>query len=95
MPYFWSDWYNVRIQFVGDPGADEVRLVEGDVTRGGRWVALYREGNRLIGALTVNGQTEIMKYRMMIAKSATWTEALEFAAGRAELHAATVAAPTG
>jgi len=91
VPYFWSDWYDVRIQFVGDPAADEVRLVEGDPGHepgseaGGRWVALYREGDRLIGALTVNGQTEIMKYRVMISKGATWEEALEFAARRARV----------
>ncbi|MFL6059591.1 MAG: NAD(P)/FAD-dependent oxidoreductase [Marmoricola sp.] len=92
VPYFWSDWYDVRIQFVGAPEADEVRLVEGDVDQGGRWVALYREGERLIGALTVNGQTEIMKYRVMISKGATWDEALEHAAKRAELHAEKLAA---
>jgi len=95
VPYFWSDWYDVRIQFVGAPEADEVRLVEGDPGSGaevGRWVALYREGDRLIGALTVNGQTEIMKYRVMIAKGATWDEALEHAAKRADLHAAKLAA---
>ncbi|HET6151476.1 MAG TPA: FAD-dependent oxidoreductase [Marmoricola sp.] len=92
VPYFWSDWYDARIQFVGAPEADEVRLVEGDVTADGRWVALYREGDRLIGALTVNGQTEIMKYRVMIAKGATWDEALEHAAKRAGLHAEKLAA---
>lgn len=91
VPYFWSDWYDVRIQFVGDPQADEVRLVEGDVAEDARWVALYRSGDRLIGALTVNGQTEIMKYRVMISKGATWDEALAFAAQRAEAHAAKLA----
>jgi NADPH-dependent 2,4-dienoyl-CoA reductase/sulfur reductase-like enzyme len=95
VPYFWSDWYDVRIQFVGAPEADEVRLVEGDTdsvaSDPGRWVALYREGDRLLGVLTVNGQSEIMKYRGMIKKGATWGEALEFAAKRAELHAAKLA----
>lgn len=91
VPYFWSDWYDVRIQFVGAPESDEVRLVEGDpestAAADRRWVALYREGDRLIGALTVNGQTEIMKYRVMIAKGASWDDALAHAAKRAELHA--------
>lgn len=82
VPYFWSDWYDVRIQFVGDPNADEVVLVDGDVDAGGRWVALYRRGDRLVGALTVQGQTEIMKYRVMISKGATWADALAFAAQR-------------
>ena len=82
VPYFWSDWYDARIQFVGSPNADEVVLVDGDVDANGRWVALYRKGDRLIGALTVNGQTEIMKYRGQIMKGGAWEDALAFAASR-------------
>lgn len=55
------------------------------------WVALYREGDRLIGGLTVNGQTEIMKYRAMI-QGRHVDEALAFAADRAAAHAAQMAA---
>lgn len=86
VPYFWSDWYDVRIQFVGSPDADEVRLVDGDPASGGRWVALYRRGDRLIGALTVNGQTEIMKYRVQIMKGGSWEDALAFAEKRRIAH---------
>jgi len=93
VPYFWSDWYDVRIQFVGSPDADEVRLVDGDPAAGGRWVALYRRGDRLIGALTVNGQAEIMKYRGQILKQATWVDALAFAEKRRQLAAEKAAAP--
>jgi NADPH-dependent 2,4-dienoyl-CoA reductase/sulfur reductase-like enzyme len=88
VPYFWSDWYDVRIQFVGDPDAEEVRLVDGDVSQPGRWVALYRVGDRLAGVLTVNGQSDIMKFRGLIVKGASWAEALEFAQKRKEFHAA-------
>ena len=86
VPYFWSDWYDVRIQFVGSPEADEVVLVDGDPDGGKRWVALYRRADRLIGALTVNGQSEIMKYRVMITKGASWEEAREFAERRRIAH---------
>lgn len=92
VPYFWSDWYDVRIQFVGSPEADEVRLVDGDPASGGRWVALYRRGDRLIGALTVNGQTEIMKYRVQIMKDGSWDDALAFAEKRRLAHAEKLAA---
>lgn len=88
VPYFWSDWYDVRIQFVGSPDADEVKLVDGDPAGGDRWVALYRRGDRLIGALTVNGQTEIMKYRVQIMKGGSWDDALAFADQRKEARAA-------
>lgn len=92
VPYFWSDWYDVRIQFVGSPEADEVRLVDGDPGSGSRWVALYRRGDRLIGALTVNGQTEIMKYRVQIMKGGSWDDALAFAEKRRAAHEEKLAA---
>jgi hypothetical protein len=82
VPYFWSDWYGSRIQFVGVPDCDEVLLVDGDIDDDDRWTALYRQGDRLVGALTVNGQTVIMKYRRLIAQKASWDEALEFAEER-------------
>ncbi|SEF32679.1 Reductase C-terminal [Amycolatopsis pretoriensis] len=71
VPYFWSDWYGRRIQFVGTPHADEV------VATGG--VTLYRRGDRIAGALTVDRPREIMKYRRRIAGRAPWAEALVFA----------------
>ncbi|MGY4101918.1 NAD(P)/FAD-dependent oxidoreductase [Nocardia sp. R16R-3T] len=82
VPYFWSDWYDSRIQFVGVPTADEIKVVEGDPDADERWVALYREGDRLAGALTLNGQNVIMKYRGLLMKKASWEEALAFAAAR-------------
>jgi NADPH-dependent 2,4-dienoyl-CoA reductase/sulfur reductase-like enzyme len=82
VPYFWSDWYGSRIQFVGVPDSEEVLLVDGDVDNDDRWTALYRQGDRLVGALTVNGQTVIMKYRRMIGQKCSWSDALDFAAKR-------------
>ncbi|WP_183097277.1 NAD(P)/FAD-dependent oxidoreductase [Nocardioides pelophilus] len=95
VPYFWSDWYDVRIQFVGSPDADEVLLVDGDPDGGSRWVALYRRSDRLIGALTVNGQGEIMKYRGQIMKRGSWADALVFAEKRRELARQKAAAAAG
>jgi NADPH-dependent 2,4-dienoyl-CoA reductase/sulfur reductase-like enzyme len=82
VPYFWSDWYGSRIQFVGVPDSEEVLLVDGDVDNDDRWTALYRHGDRVVGALTVNGQAVIMKYRRMIAQKASWDDAVEFAEKR-------------
>ena len=81
VPYFWSDWYDSRIQFVGIPGADEVRVVSGS-TETKRFVALYRMGDRLTGALTLDRRADVMKYRVLIAKRTGWDEALAFAAAR-------------
>jgi NADPH-dependent 2,4-dienoyl-CoA reductase/sulfur reductase-like enzyme len=83
VPYFWSDWYGRRIQFVGvAAGADEVAVAYGDVD-GDAFLALYRRGDRLIGALGLEQRSQIMKYRLMIGNGASWTEAIEFARARA------------
>ncbi|QFS90392.1 Anthranilate 1,2-dioxygenase system ferredoxin--NAD(+) reductase component [Mycobacterium sp. THAF192] len=82
VPYFWSDWYGSRIQLVGVPDADQVLVVDGSVESDDRWTALYRSGDRLTGALTVNGPSVIMKYRRMIDQHCSWTDALEFAQRR-------------
>ena len=82
VPYFWSDWYDSRIQFVGTPDAEEVVVVDGDPDADSRWTALYRSGDRLVGALTLNGQDVIMKYRAQIMRGGTWDAACEFAAAR-------------
>jgi hypothetical protein len=81
VPYFWSDWYDSRIQFVGIPAAEEIRVVSGSVDDG-RFVALYRAGDRLIGALTLNRRADVMKYRVQIARRGSWADALAFAAQR-------------
>src|SRR5262249_44310895 len=64
VPYFWSDWYGHRIQSVGLPAADDVQLVDG-APGGGYLVALYRDGDRLSGVLTINGPAEVMRYRAL------------------------------
>lgn len=78
VPYFWSDWYGSRIQFVGATAIEEVRFVEGE-PGDPALLALCRSGRRLIGALAVNRPAAIMKYRALIARDADWDEALAFA----------------
>ncbi|ALE75795.1 pyridine nucleotide-disulfide oxidoreductase [Pseudonocardia sp. EC080610-09] len=78
VPYFWSDWYSSRIQFVGRPAADEIRVVSAELDDD-RFLALYRRGDRLVGTITIDRPAQIMKYRRLISKRASWTEALEFA----------------
>lgn len=76
VPYFWSDWYKTRIQFAGAPEADEIAVVRGD-TESGRFLALYRTGDRLTGALGLNQQREVMRYRTLIGNRTSWSEALD------------------
>lgn len=80
VPYFWSDWYGQRIQFAGLP-VGEPEVISGD-WESDQLVALYRDGDRLIGALAVNRRADIMKYRVQISRRGTFEAALEFAAKR-------------
>jgi NADPH-dependent 2,4-dienoyl-CoA reductase/sulfur reductase-like enzyme len=76
VPYVWSDWYDSRIQFVGRPATDEVRVVSGDLD-GPRFIALYRSGDRIAGAVTLNEPGKVMKFRRLIQRRASWQAALE------------------
>jgi NADPH-dependent 2,4-dienoyl-CoA reductase/sulfur reductase-like enzyme len=82
VPYTWTDWYGTRLQFVGIPSADDVEIVLGD-EEGDRFVALYRQADRLVGALALNSSSVVMKYRAMIGAGASWQDGLDFAAERA------------
>ncbi|GAA4866507.1 NAD(P)/FAD-dependent oxidoreductase [Actinomycetospora straminea] len=85
VPYFWSDWYDGRVQFVGiaPEGADEqIEVVAGDDAQGGPFTAIYRAGDRIVGALAVDMPAEVMKYRRLIGGRKTWADALELAEQR-------------
>jgi NADPH-dependent 2,4-dienoyl-CoA reductase/sulfur reductase-like enzyme len=75
VPYFWSDWYGNRIQFTGTAVADEVQFASGS-PEAGRFVALYRSRDRLVGAATLNEPRWIMKFRRLIASRGSWGDAL-------------------
>ncbi len=79
VPYFWSDWYSSRIQFVGTSKADEVEVVDADPER---FLALYRRDDRAVGALSINRARDVMKVRRHIVERSRWSDALAFAEGR-------------
>lgn len=79
VPYFWSDWYDTRLQFVGVPQADEILVQHRTDGRGGT-VVLYREDNRLVGMLSIGRPDLVMKYRRLIAQRASWSDGVQFGA---------------
>jgi NADPH-dependent 2,4-dienoyl-CoA reductase/sulfur reductase-like enzyme len=81
VPYFWSDWYDSRIQFVGEPGGSEPEIIDREWERG-KLLALYRRGDEIAGALTVNRPALIMKLRRLIAARASWRETVELASSK-------------
>lgn len=78
VPYFWSDQYDMKIQAYGYPrGHDEVAVVEGDVAER-RFVAVYRTGDRVAGALAVGvPPRELRRWRQAIATGVGWREAVQ------------------
>lgn len=79
VPYFWSQWYGHKVQLVGSPRADEELRADRPAEDGERPLVLYRRGDRLVGALSVDRPAEIMKYRRLVAARAPWREALALA----------------
>ncbi|MGI5405802.1 NAD(P)/FAD-dependent oxidoreductase [Streptomyces chartreusis] len=78
VPYFWSDQYDMKIQAYGYlRGHDEVAVVEGDVAER-RFVAAYRTGDRVAGALAVGvPPRELRRWRQAIATGMRWREAVQ------------------
>lgn len=90
VPYFWSDWYDSRVQFVGVAAARddvEIEVVMGDDTAGEPFTALYKANDRIIGCLALDMRAEVMKFRRLIGKKASWDEALELAEQRRQKKA--------
>lgn len=73
VPYFWSDWYGQRIQFVGTADADAVEFASGGPDEP-RFVAVYRSGDRLVGAATLDERRKIMKLRRHIAEHGSFDQ---------------------
>ncbi|MFJ2904133.1 NAD(P)/FAD-dependent oxidoreductase [Streptomyces sp. NPDC087212] len=81
VPYFWSDQYDMKVQAYGYlRGHDEVRIVEGDLAER-KFVAAYRTGDRLSGALAVGvPPRQLRQWRQSIATGADWDTAVRPAA---------------
>jgi NADPH-dependent 2,4-dienoyl-CoA reductase/sulfur reductase-like enzyme len=83
VPFFWSDQFDSRIQFVGRAhGDDEVRVILGDVD--GKFVAMYGYGDRLRGVLGVGMPKPVMRMRKLVGERASWDQAVTYAADLAQ-----------
>ena len=79
VPFFWSDQFDSRIQFVGRAhGGDEVHVFAGSTD--GAFAALYGWAGRLRGVLGVSMPKMVMPFRSLLAARACWDEALAKAA---------------
>lgn len=78
VPYFWSDQYDIKIHAHGYlRGHDAVQIVDGDLGER-RFVAAYRKGDRLVGALAVGMSPKVVRtWRQAIAAGAVWDQVVE------------------
>jgi NADPH-dependent 2,4-dienoyl-CoA reductase/sulfur reductase-like enzyme len=80
VPFFWSDQYDARIQFLGRAsGDDDVRIVLGELTER-RFVALYGRHGRLRGVFGLSMPKALMSFRRLLVEGASWDDALAHAA---------------
>ncbi|HTO52591.1 MAG TPA: FAD-dependent oxidoreductase [Myxococcota bacterium] len=79
VPFFWSDQYDVKIQFAGRmrPG-DELRVVAGSL-EARKFTALYGRAGRLTGVLAFSRPRDLPKYRRLIAERAGFEAAVAVA----------------
>jgi 3-phenylpropionate/trans-cinnamate dioxygenase ferredoxin reductase subunit len=72
VPFFWSDQYTTKIQFVGHAlPDDEVTVVDGDI-ESGRFVVAYGRDGRLVGALGFSRPAKVTEMRRLINDGAAY-----------------------
>jgi NADPH-dependent 2,4-dienoyl-CoA reductase/sulfur reductase-like enzyme len=83
VPFFWSDQFTARIQFLGrSTDAEEIRVVAGSVDEG-KFAAAYMRAGRLVGVLGVSMPKVVMPSRKLLEVHTPWEVALEHYAGLA------------
>jgi len=76
VPYFWSDQYKTKIQFVGHVHhSDDVRVVDGSV-EDRKFLALYEHAGRLVGALGFSRPKLVLQCRRLIAERVSLDDAV-------------------
>jgi len=83
VPYFWSDQYDVKIQFAGSLQAGDVLELIEHAPEAGKLVALYGRGDRLSGVLTWNRPAQLVRQRRLIAAGTSFQSAVAQAHGPA------------
>jgi NADPH-dependent 2,4-dienoyl-CoA reductase/sulfur reductase-like enzyme len=83
VPFFWSDQFTSRIQFLGrSTDAEEICVVAGSVDEG-KFAAAYMRAGRLVGVLGVSMPKVVMPSRKLLEVHTPWQAALEHYAGLA------------
>lgn len=76
VPYYWSDVYGKRLQFVGVASGEEMVVVHDDLPDGG-FLALARSGDRISAACGIAMRRAIVAARRHIRQGTSWSDAVE------------------
>jgi NADPH-dependent 2,4-dienoyl-CoA reductase/sulfur reductase-like enzyme len=75
VPYFWSDQFGTKLQFVGSCGdGDEFEIIEGSADDG-RWVAAYGRDGVTVAALCVGWPARLAPWQAVVAERAPFPPA--------------------
>jgi NADPH-dependent 2,4-dienoyl-CoA reductase/sulfur reductase-like enzyme len=72
VPYFWSDQYDVKVQFVGVCAPDDEFVVLEGSLQDRKFVGGFGRNGRLVGALAFSMPRQLMRYRAAIADRAAF-----------------------
>ena len=79
VPYFWSDQYDAKIQFVGHRARPTTRSASCTARSPSVGSSpIYGRAGRLVGALALSRPRLLVAYRRLIAGRASWEDALAF-----------------
>lgn len=80
VPFFWSDQFTARIQFLGRCDGDETPHIVVGSPEERSFVALYEKDGLLKAALGVSRPRQLMPFRKLLSERATFAEAMELVA---------------
>lgn len=77
VPFFWSDQFDKRIQFMGRSHAeDQVEMITGSFADG-KFIAAYGHGDRLCGVLGLSMPKPVMLSRAVLMERLSFSEGIE------------------
>ncbi|TDO50514.1 NAD/ferredoxin-dependent reductase-like protein [Kribbella sp. VKM Ac-2527] len=78
LPYFWSDQFDVKLQFVGTFNPRQVMTIDGSSAQGrNRSITVFGDGRRVVGALAWNWPAAIGRTRRLLERSTVTMEVVE------------------
>jgi 3-phenylpropionate/trans-cinnamate dioxygenase ferredoxin reductase component len=76
VPWFWSDQFGAKLQLLGSPRPDDEFLLVSGTFAAGKFLGLYRRGDRLVAAVSMNAAKAMLACRPLLEQNSSWAEAL-------------------